>query len=414
MKLTKRTIEIIEPPAELLQKYAELLVNFALGGGVGIKPDEVVWVEGSEACRPLFLAVIRQVWKSGGHVISDYATDIFQPSDNIMKEFYQNASQQQLEHFNRKYFKGLADQVDHRLAILCDTDLRALAEVDPAKLMRRGEVSKPFYDWLDVKENAGKFTWTLALYGTEQMAKEAGLSLAEYWQQIEEACYLDHAEPIKQWQKLYKEIDRISQTLNDMEIESVHVVGADVDLKLTIGKERKWCGGRGRNIPSYEIFTSPDWRGTEGWIRINQPLYRYGNIVEGIELWFEKGRVVKSKAAKNQKVLREMIATKNADRLGEFSMTDADHSRITKFMAETLFDENMGGRFGNSHVALGMAYKDCFKGDPTKLKKADWEKLGYNDSSVHTDVVTTTDRTVTASLPDGSQKVIYRGGHFTV
>jgi aminopeptidase len=414
MKLTKRTIEIVEPSAELLRKYAELLVNFALGGGAGIKKDEVVWVEGSEACRPLFLEVIKQVWKSGGHVISDYATDIYQPSDNIFKDFYNVATPEQLAHFNKKYLKGLAEQIDHRVAILCDTDLRALQDVDPAKLMKRGEVSKPFYDWLETKENAGKFTWTLGLYGTEQMAKEAGLSLEEYWQQIVEACYLDRENPIAEWRKLYQEIDRISGALDDLEIESVHVTGADVDLKLKIGKDRKWMGGSGRNIPSYEIFTSPDWRGTSGWIRINQPLYRYGNIIRGIELWFENGVVVKSRATQNEKVLQEMIATKNADKLGEFSMTDADHSRITKFMAETLFDENMGGQFGNSHVALGTSYKDCYKCDPAKLDKADWEKLGYNDSSVHTDVVTTTDRTVTATLQDGSQKVIYKNGHFTL
>jgi aminopeptidase len=404
----------MEPSAELLSKYAELLVNFALGGGTGIKAGEVVWVEGSEACRPLFLEIIKQVWRSGGHVISDYATDIYQPSDNIFKDFYNDATPEQLEHFNKKYFKGLSDQIDHRVAILCDTDLQALKDVDPAKLMKRGEVSKPFYDWLDTKENAGQFTWTLALYGTEQMAKEAGLSLDEYWQQIVEACYLDRDDPIGEWQKLYLEIGRISSALNDLEIESVHVTGADVDLTLKIGKQRKWCGGSGRNIPSYEIFTSPDWRGTSGWIRINQPLYRYGNIIRGIELWFENGVVVKSKATENQKVLQEMIATKNADKLGEFSMTDANHSRITKFMAETLFDENMGGQFGNSHVALGLAYKDCYKGDPAKLKKSDWDKLGYNDSSVHTDVVTTADRTVTATLQDGSQKVIYQNGHFTL
>jgi aminopeptidase len=414
MKLTERTIKIAEPTTELLQKYAELLVNFALGGGTGIKPDEVVWVEGSEACRPLFLEIIKQVWKSGGHVISDYGTDIYQASDNIFKEFYQTASADQLEHFNSKYLKGLSEQIDHRVAILCDTDLQALKDVDPAKLMKRGEVSKPFHDWLERKENAGKFTWTLALYGTEQMAQEANLSLEEYWEQIVQACYLDQANPIEQWQKLYKEIGRISQRLDDMEIESVRVVGEDVDLTLKIGRERKWCGGGGRNIPSYEIFTSPDWRGTEGWIRLNQPLYRYGNIVEGIELWFKDGVVVKSKATKNQKVLQEMIATKNANKLGEFSMTDGDHSRITKFMAETLFDENMGGQFGNTHVALGTSYKDCYKGDPSKLSQADWDKLGYNDSSVHTDVVTTTDRTVTATLPDGSQQVIYQNGHFTV
>jgi len=414
MKLNKRVIEIVEPPKELLEKYANLLVNFALGGGTGIKKGDVVWVEGSEACRPLFLELVKQVWKSGGHVISDYSTDIYKKSDNIFEGFYKNANKDQLEHFNDKYLKGLSEQIDHRVAILCDTDLQALKNVDPAKLMKRGEVSKPFHDWLENKENAGKYTWTLALYGTEQMAKEAGLTLEEYWDQIIKACYLDYDDPVTEWKKLYKEINRISQTLDEMEIESVHITGEDVDLKLSIGKDRKWCGGGGRNIPSYEIFTSPDWRGSEGWIKFNQPLYRYGNIIKGIELWFEKGKVIKSKATKNEKVLQEMIATKNADKIGEFSMTDANFSRITKFMAETLFDENMGGKFGNTHIALGMSYKDCYKGDPSEIKKSDWESYGYNDSSVHTDIVTTSDRTVTAYLSDDSKKVIYKSGHFVI
>ena len=55
-----------------------------------------------------------------------------------------------------------------------------------------------------------------------------------------------------------------------------------------------WVGCSGRNIPSFEIFTSPDWRGTEGWISFNQPLYRYGNLVRGIRLEFSDGRVVRA------------------------------------------------------------------------------------------------------------------------
>src|SRR5690606_41705356 len=82
------------------------------------------------------------------------------------------------------------------------------------------------------------------------------------------------------------------------------------------------------------------------------------------ELWFENGRVVKSKARKNEKVLKAMIATKDADKVGEFSLTDSRFSRITKFMAETLFDENVGGpqgkdrkstRLNSSHVKISYA-----------------------------------------------------------
>jgi aminopeptidase len=124
--------------------------------------------------------------------------------------------------------------------------------------------------------------------------------------------------------------------------------------------------------------------------------------------------VVKSKAKKNENVLKEMIATRNADKIGEYSLTDRRFSEITKFMAETLYDENIGGRFGNTHLALGNSYHDCYKGEPAKVSKKTWEKLGYNDSSVHTDIISTTDRTVTAYLPNGKTKVIYKDGQYTL
>lgn len=102
------------------------------------------------------------------------------------------------------------------------------------------------------------------------------------------------------------------------------------------------------------------------------------------------------------------------DRIGEYSLTDSRHSRITKFMAETLFDENMGGPYGNTHLALGMSYRDTYAGDVSKLTDAEADELGFNDSSVHTDIISTTKRTVTAHLKDGSEKVIYKDGQFVL
>ena len=83
-------------------------------------------------------------------------------------------------------------------------------------------------------------------------------------------------------------------------------------------------------------------------------------------------------------------------------------------MAETLFDENIGGPFGNTHIAVGMAYKDCYKGDASKVKDKEWKEMGYNNSSVHTDIVSTTDRTVTATLTNGKKMVIYENGQFVL
>lgn len=110
-----------------------------------------------------------------------------------------------------------------------------------------------------------------------------------------------------------------------------------------------------------------------------------------------------------------MLATDTgAAQIGEFSLTDKRLSRITKFMAETLFDENIGGPYGNTHLAVGKSYHDTYRGKTAGVSKKDFQKLGYNDSAIHVDMISTTDRTVTASLSDGHNLVIYKKGQFTI
>lgn len=399
------------PSEEILEKYAKVLVNFALDSGKGIKPGQVVYVQAFLSALPLYRSVKKAIVDSGGTVISSLGDDM----SGAERYFYENASENQLSTFLDKYARGLVDQVDHRIAILSDYDLHELDGVEPKKIMLRQKASKPLMEWFDAKESAGKYTWTLALYATPAQAKEAGLSLRKYWDQIIEAAYLDFKDPIAQWRKISKEISRVSEKLSNLEIEQLYVKGSDVDLKITVGKDRKWLGGSGRNIPSFEVFTSPDWRGTEGWIRFNQPWYRYGSVVRGIELRFKNGRVVQASARENQKLLLNMLKTdKGASQLGEFSLTDKRLSRITRFMAHTLFDENIGGRYGNTHIAVGKSYIDTYRGDAGKLSKSQAASLGFNDSAVHNDMISTTDRTVTARLPGGKKRVIYRSGRFII
>ena len=127
------------------------------------------------------------------------------------------------------------------------------------------------------------------------------MSVEEYWEQIVHACFLDEQDPIARWREVGKRLDETREHLDALDIERVHVEGEDVDLWVSIGEQRRWLGGRGRNIPSFELFTSPDWRGTEGWIRFDQPLYRYGNLVKGIRLAFVDGRVSEVSAEENER-----------------------------------------------------------------------------------------------------------------
>jgi len=400
------------PSQQILDKYADVLVKYALGSGKGIKRGDIVRLSSGEFAEPLYIAINRAILRAGGHVIHSYYPNNDRNAFNPLRDFYELADDAQLNFFPKKYLKALAETMDHSISIIADVDKRFLKGVDPKRMMLRGESQKPLRDWLIKKESKGKFSSTVAMYGTPAGAKEAGLSEKGYWNQIIKGCFLDKKDPVKEWKKVQKQIEDYCQKITNFRIEKVHIEGKDVDLWIKIGGERKWVSGRGANIPSFEIFTCPDWRGTEGRIRFNQPLYHYGNLIQDIELTFKEGKVIKASAKNNAKLLKEMIATKNADKLGEFSMTDRRFSRITKFMAETLYDENIGGPFGNTHIALGKSFQEAFNGDPNKLSRKEWHNLGFNDSSVHTDMISTADRTITAFLPSGKEKVIYKKGTF--
>jgi len=400
-----------EVPHQYVERYADLLVNHALGAGAGISRGDVVWIHASESAKPLYAALCRAVWRAGGLTIGE-----FRPDDdatiNLSRDFYEIASDEQVAHFMESYMRGIVGQVDHLIQVEADADPHALSNVAPSKILARQVAHRPLNQWLDAKENEGRFSWTIALYGTEAMAAEARLTLEQYWEQIVAACFLDAEDPKARWRSVEAQIHTTVAALDALPIERLHMVGEDVDLHITVGEQRRWKGGEGNNIPSFEVFTSPDWRGTEGWIRFSEPLYTHGNLVTGVELQFTDGLVTRATATENESLLTEMLAAENANRVGEFSLTDSRLSRITKFMATTLYDENVGGPFGNTHIAVGKSLQVCYSGDPNALAPADWERLGFNESVVHTDIVSTTDREVIATLTDGSERTIYGGGQF--
>ena len=400
-----------QPPHTYLERYADLLINFALGDGEGIRPGDVVQVTAAESAKPLYAEVCRAVWRAGGTVLADYHPDD-DHGVNLARDFVELASEEQLAFTPSDYYRGLVDQIDHSVHLRSVADPHSLRGVDPQKLLAHQRSRGPLIQWRTEKETAGRFTWTIALYGTEAMAAEAGMSIEEYWQETIKGCLLDQPDPKASWRAVNAQIGAYTEALNSLPIDRLHVRGQDADLWITLGEKRRWLGGAGRNIPSFEIFTSPDWRGTEGWIRFSEPLYRYGSLITGIELEFHEGLVSRAAAAENEELLLTMIATENANRVGEFSLTDCRLSCITRFMADTLFDENVGGQFGNTHLAVGRSLRPSYDGDPQKLTSADWERLGFNDSVIHTDIVSTTDREVTAVMRDGSRSTIYAEGRF--
>lgn len=414
-KILKRTAPVCTdadtaytPSPRLLKKYAEVMIKFALNSGKGMKKGDVVYLVTQLPGLPLAKQVYKTILEMGGFPIVSVIDDDFK----LLQ--VKNGTKEQLTFFPDKFYRGLADTIDHWVRILADADPMYLKSADPAKVLLSNKAARKFRDWLDEKEDQGNFTWTLCMYATEKMAREAGLTLKEYWNQITKACFLNESNPVQKWKRVFADMQGVLNKLNALPIDKLHISAKETDLWITLGEKRKWLGGSGRNIPSFEIFTSPDWRGTEGKIFFDLPLYRYGNVIRDIRLEFKNGKIVKASAGQNEKMLKELIKQKNANKIGEFSLTDIRFSRITKFMAETLFDENYGGKYGNTHLAIGKSYHDTYAGDASKMKKEQFEELGFNHSMEHSDIIATTDRTVTAVMKDGSEMVIYRKGQFVI
>jgi aminopeptidase len=248
---------------------------------------------------------------------------------------------------------------------------------------------------------------------TPELAKQAKLSMQDYTQQIIKACFLNKRSPVAHWQKIYKEALVIKKWLNQMKVKTYHIESQTIDLIITPGDRRRWIGISGHNLPSFELFMSPDWRGTKGVYYADQPSFRSGNYVKGVRLEFKHGSVVNVEAQEGEDFTRKQLAMdKGANKVGEFSLTDKRFSRIDKFMANTLYDENYGGRFGNCHLALGSSYSDTYAGDPSRLTKERKQKLGFNDSALHWDLVNTEKKRVMAHLSNGKKVTIYENGKF--
>ena len=120
------------------------------------------------------------------------------------------------------------------------------------------------------------------------------------------------------------------------------------------------------------------------------PLTGAATTSTGVRLTFVKGVAVKISAETGEAfTVQQLRMDRGAARIGEFSLTDKRFSRIDRFMADTLFDENFGGKHGNCHIALGASYTDTYAGDPAAMTGALKRQMGFNDSALHWDLVNT-------------------------
>ena len=362
-----------------IEKLADLLVNYS----VDIQPGEKVEIRGSTLSEPLLLEVYRKVLQAGAHPI----TRISFPGVNEI--FYNCASNEQLQYIH-KPLQFVVEQYDAVISIIAEENTKALSNIDPGKMViasqARKEMSKLFMDRASRKE----LKWTLSLFPTHASAQEADMSLSEYEDFVYNACMPDDMDPIGYWTKVYNEQQKIVNWLSDK--KQVHVKGPGTDLKLNIHGRRFINCACKENVPDGEIFTGPVEESVEGHVTFSYPAIYSGKEVSNVKLWFEKGKVIKATADKNEVFLNKTLDTDEGARyVGEFAI--GTNEGIQQFTREILFDEKIGGSF---HMALGASYP---------------ESGGVNEFAIHWDMICDLRKRGEIEV-DG--QVIYREGKFVL
>ena len=391
-----------------LERYADILLwGLKTSRRERFRKKDLVLIQYEHAALRLAEILYDRIITAGMHPIQRLGLTV-----DMERSFYGKADRRQLV-FQAPGEKELCGNLHGRIYLHAPDSLTHLKEIDPARIGKVMIARKPLRDILEKREREGLHGWTLCTLTTPELAAQARTTPELYTEQIIRACYLDRKDPVAKWTAIRQEADAIKQWLGDLKAAFIHCESENCDLKITVGEQRKWAGISGHNIPSFELFISPDWRGTEGTYYANLPSYRSGNYVEKVRLTFVKGVAVEIHAETGEAfTFQQLRMDRGAARIGEFSLTDKRFSRIDRFMADTLFDENFGGEHGNCHIAVGASYTDTYTGDPSTMTGALKRRLGFNDSALHWDLVNTENKVATAHLKTGKRIVIYENGRF--
>lgn len=269
------------------------------------------------------------------------------------------------------------------------------------------------------------FPWTIAALPNERWAKQIfpndNNSYDKLYKYILEMCMVDRDDPVKAWENYIKENNRYKNRLNELKITRLHYtnsLGTDLYIEkpenniwINLDKTDIYGNPIISNMPSYEIFTTPNKKKTEGIIYSSRPLFYNDVCIDNFYLVFKNGKVVDFKAEVGQKTLETLIyKNENACYLGEIALVpyNSPISNTNIVFNETLFDEN-----ASCHFALGSAYSKCvpnFK----NISKEELYKIGFNESQVHVDfMIGTSDLMIEADTIEG-KKLIFKNGNFII
>jgi aminopeptidase len=318
---------------------------------VEVKENDVVGIIAQPPATPLVQEILRFTLRKGGYpYLLPYGLPL--PTmgyENLDQIYFQEASPEQLKHQNR-FWKMLNEEFDVRIFIQSAFDSRSLKEIDPDRIKAHRQAHQDIFDTYFQRMASGSLRRVSTLYPTQTYADDAGMSLKDFEDYVYSATFSDYDDPVAEWQRIKDEQQRLVDWLEGK--KKIEVKGPNVDLSLSI-EGRTFINSDGKsNMPSGEIFTGPVEDSVEGWVRFTHPAILLGREVEGIELYFENGRVTKASARKNEDYLLSMLDIDEGARyLGEFAI--GTNYKINRFIKKILYDEKIGGTI---HMALGRGY----------------------------------------------------------
>jgi aminopeptidase len=363
-----------------VERLADLLVGF----GANLQPGQILGVTAYLGMEEAARAVARAAYARGAKYV-----DVFWWDHLVKRARLELAAEDTLDFvppWIEQRFEWLASEHAARVT-LTGTSAAVFDGIDPA---RTGRDLLPYISAVPRIVNERSTNWTAGPCPNPGWAQrvhpelEPEAALDRLWDEIVHVLRLDTDDPVAAWRERMKAIVASADRMTERRFDALHLRGPGTDLTIGLMPSSKWLGAdfttvdgltHYPNLPTEEIFTTPDPERVDGHVSATMPLELYGSFMDGIRIEFERGRAVKVDAETGAEALRAAMARdEGASRLGEIALVDKEGriGPLRTVFYETLLDENAA-----SHIALGNAYTFPVEDD------ADRERV--NTSAVHID-----------------------------